>query len=188
MADLTVEQGTIIAFGVSGSFSPADTGSQMASSIDVALTLAGVVDDAARQSAKADLTANRARAYALFGCVDYTGETPSQSGFVDYYWAPSPVAATAEGNVAGNSGADADVPDGVLASATLEDFLEFCLPIGSLKIHDGAGVQNGYVGTFEPPTRYGQLVVVNRGGDTFENDDVEMHQVLVPIVDDAAAS
>jgi hypothetical protein len=46
-------------------------------------------------------------------------------------------------------------------------------------------VQNGFVGILRPPGRYGQLIVVNESDDAFEADDVEMHQVLNPIVDEA---
>jgi len=88
------------------------------------------------------------------------------------------------GNVAGNSGGDAACPDGALGAITLAEFLNQCLFIGSLITHDGACVQNGLVGVFSPPSRYGQLIVVNKSGDAFEADDVEMHQVMNPIVDE----
>jgi hypothetical protein len=41
---------------------------------------------------------------------------------------------------------------------------------------------------FFPPTRYGQPVVKNKGGQAFEGDAVEMFIALVPNVDDVAAS
>ena len=176
--------GTAIVFGVSGSFSPADAGTQWASSISDTLTLAGLADGAGRQSDKVDLGATRAAQYACFGCVDFTGETPTAGAHVDYYWAPSTSSTPANGNVAGNSGADAAAPGGALGSITLAEFLDMCQYIGSLTVHDGAVVQNGFVGIFTPSDRYGQLVVVNESGDAFEADDVEMHQVLVPIIDE----
>lgn len=182
MADALLKTGTPIVFGVSGSFSPVDGGTQWASSITDTLTLAGVLDGAARQSTKVDLGAKWARLHDVFGCVDYTGETPTAGESVDYYWAPSTDATQADGNVAGNSGVDADAPGGALGSITLAEFLKQCIFIESLEIHDGAVVQNGYVGSFRPPTQWGQLVVVNNGGDAFENDDVEAHQVISPTV------
>jgi hypothetical protein len=178
------KQGTLIAFGVSGSFSPADAGTQSAAAITDVLTLSAVADGAGRQSDKVDLGATRAAKYGLIGCVDFTGETPSATGQIDYYWAPSTQATQANGNVAGNSGADGAAPDGALGTITLAEFLKQCIPIGSLFNHDGAVVQNGWVGTFSPPSQYGQLIVVNNSGDAFEADDVEAHQVLVPIVDE----
>jgi hypothetical protein len=189
MATTYLQVGTQIRFCVSGSFSPADPGTDwtIGTPTDVALTLGNsggtpVQDGAARQSAKADLTASRAPLYEVLGCVDFTGETPTTGDTVDYYWAPSTSATTGSGNVAGNSGTDAGAPDGALGTILLAEFLQQCIYIGSLVVHDGGSVQNGYVGTFSPPGRYGQLVVVNNSGDQFENDDVEMHQVMNPIL------
>ena len=89
---------------------------------------------------------------------------------------------------AGNSGADAAAPDGALGSITLAEFRRWAIPIGNLIVHDGAVVQNGYVGELMPPSRYGQLLVVNESGDAFEADDVEMHQVLNPVADEIQAA
>jgi hypothetical protein len=151
----------------------------------VVLTLSGVASAAGRQSDKVDLGATRAPAYEVLGCVDFTGETPSATGRIDYYWAPSTSGTQANGNVAGNSGADGAAPDGALGSITLAEFLKQCDFIGSLFTHDGAVVQNGLVNPrWSPSSRYGELVVVNNGGDNFEADDVEMHQVFNPIVEE----
>ena len=179
--------GTQIAFGIAASFNPADDGTNFTddlTNIDVAITLAALANAAGRQSAKCDLGATRARSYEVLAAVDFTDETPSASGRVDYYWAPSPNATAGNGNVAGNSGADAACPDGALGSITLAEFLLQCQFIGSLATHDGASVQCGLVGVFSPSSRYGQLIVVNNSGDAFENDDVEMHTVFNPIVDE----
>jgi hypothetical protein len=177
---------TPIRFCVAGSLSPADAATNWSygSAANVALTLNNLANGAARQSDKCDLGATRAARYVLLGTVDYTGETPSAAGQTDYYWAPSTSGTQADANVAGNSGADGACPDGALGSITLAEFLRQCVYIGSLYTHDGASVQNGYVGELQPPTRYGQLIVVNNGGDTYEQDDVEAHQLLVPIVDE----
>lgn len=184
--ELLQKVGTQIRFFVTGSFSPADAATNwtIGTPTDVVLTLSAVANGAGRQSAKVDLGATRAAAYELLGCVDFTGETPTAGNTVDYYWAPSTSTTQANGNVAGNSGADGAAPDGALGSITLTEFVKQCIYIGSLVVHDGAVVQNGFVGILRPSGRYGQLVVVNNSGDTFEADDVEMHQVLNPIVDE----
>lgn len=178
--------GKQIRFFVTASFSPVDpaTNWTIGTPTDAVLTLSGVLDAAGRQSDKVTLPEPRAPLYQLLGCVDFTGETPTTGNTIDYYWAPSTSATQANGNVAGNSGADGDAPDGALGSITLDEFLRQCIFIGSLVIHDGAVVQNGVVGTFSPPTRYGQLIVVNNSGDAFEADDVEMHQVLNPQIEE----
>jgi len=175
--------GTQIRFFVTGSFSPVDAATNwtIGTPTDVVLTLASLADTAGRQSTKADLGATRASSFEVLGCVGF-GSAPNAGDAVDYYWAPSTSGTQANGNVAGNSGADGAAPDGALGSITLAEFLLQCIYIGSLIIHDGAVVQNGFVGTFSPPGRYGQLIVVNNSGVAFEADDVEMHQVMNPIV------
>ena len=175
-----------IRFFVTGSFSPADAATDytVGTPTDVVLTLSAVANAAGQQSNKVDLGVKRAPSYEVLGCVDYTGETPA-AGLIDYYWAPSTSSTQANGNVAGNSGADGVAPDGALGSLTLADFLLMCDFIGSLVTHDGISVQNGLVnGAWASSSRYGQLILVNNGGDAFEADDVEMHQVFNPIIDE----
>jgi len=183
---LQVSVGGQFRFFVTGTFSPVDAATNwtIGTPTDVVLTLAGVADNAGRQSAQVDLGAARSSVYEVLGCIDFTGETPVEGDTVDYYWAPSTSGTAANGNVAGNSGGDGDAPDGAVgltATTDLDVFLAMCQYIGSLVIHDGAVVQNGLVGVFMPSSRYGQLVVVNKSGDAFEGDDVEMHQVMNPI-------
>jgi hypothetical protein len=180
---------TQIRFFVTGSFSPADAATNwtIGTPTDVVLTLASLANGAGRQSDKVDLGAVRADRYAVFGCVDFTGETPTDGNTVDYYWLPSTHTTQANGNIAGNSGADAAAPGGALGAITLAQMILQAQFIGSLVVHDGAGggggvVQNAPVGVFSPMERYGQLLVVNNSGDAFEADDVEMHQVMNPII------
>ena len=177
-----------VRFCVSGSFSPADSATDWSADLaagdfdNAALTLSAVADAAGRQSIKVDLGVVRPREWELFGCVDYTLETPVTGSVIDYYWAPSNSGTQANANVAGNSGGDAACPDGAVpAGITLAEFLDMCAYIGSLTISNDAAVLNGPVGRFIPPTRWGQLIVVNNGGDAFEADDVEMHQLLLPV-------
>lgn len=184
--EVLVKDGTQIRFFVTGSFSPADpaTNWTIGTPTDVVLTQSALANAAGRQSTKVDLGATRAREYAVFAAVDFTGETPTAGALVHYYWAPSTSGTQANGNVAGNSGADGAAPDGALGSITLTEFIAQCQLIGSLKVHDGAVVQNGFVGIFCPSTRYGQMVVVNNSGDVFEADDVENHVVMNPLIDE----
>lgn len=189
MSDVTLEVGTQLRFAVAGSFSPADaaTDHTIGTPTDVTLTLSGVADDAGRQSDKADLGANRAPRYSCAVAVDFTGETPTAGERVDVFWAPSTSGTQANGNVAGNSGADGAAPDGALGSITLDEFLKQCVFIGSLIVHDGASVQNSAgIGILVAPERYGQIVLVNRSGDVFEADNVEMAVWLTPMIDDVA--
>ena len=177
-----------IRFCVSGSFSPADSATDWSADLasgdfeNATLTLSGVLDDAGRQSDKVDLGLVRPREWDLYGCVDLTGESPTAGATVEYYWAPSDSATQANSNTAGNSGADADAPGGAVPSGlTLDEFLDQCIFIGALVVSNDAAVFNAYVDRFAPPSRWGQLIVVNRTGDTFEADDVEAHQLLKPV-------
>ena len=189
MADLTVEVGTQLSFEGTG-LSPADAGTDMriGTPTVVALTLSALADGAGRQSAKFDFGANRARKFSVDAAFDFTGETPTAGERVDIYFLPSHNSVAAEGNVAGNSGADAAAPDGALGSITLAEFADQGVFIDSFIVHDGASVQCGHVGVLEPPSRYGQLLVINESGDAFEADNVESHVVLTPILDDVATS
>ena len=178
--------GTQIRFCVTASYSPADPGTDftIGTPTDVTLTLSAVADGAARQSNKVDLGATRAAAYECLIAVDFTGETPVTGEVVEVYWAPSTSGTAGTGNVAGNSGVDGACPDGALGSITLAEFVKQCIYIGQLVVHDGAVVQNGFVGILCPPGRYGQIVVKNEAGDAFEADNVEMAVFLTPIVDE----
>lgn len=179
-----------IVFGVDASLNPADDATNYTDDIgtdtaDVALTLAGVVAGEGRQSNKVDLGAVRAPEYLLIGVVDFTGETISVPGTVNYYWLPSTNGDNDKSNVAGNSGVDADAPGGAVGGITLAEFIRQAVFIGSLNLHDGGSVQCGPVGVLRPTTRYGQLLVVNKCDSAFEDDDVEAHQVLQPMVPQA---
>jgi hypothetical protein len=181
---LVIQVGAQIVLGVSGSFNPVDDAVNWAGasgSITDVLTLASLADGSGRQSAKVDLGASRAPTFGLYACVDFTGETPTQGEVIEYYWAPSPDGTDAVANVGGTSGVDAAAPDSGLGSLTLADMVKLCIFIGNLVVHDGVSVQNGFVGMFIPPARYGQLIVKNESGTAFEADDVEMHHVIEPI-------
>jgi len=174
-----------IRFCVTGDFNPDDDGTNwtIGTPTDVLLTLASLASGSARQSDKVDLGATRAPEYEVLGCVDFTGEVPVAGQTIEYWWAPSTHGTQANGNMAGNSGADAACPGGAVGEVTLEEFLKMgCDFIGVLNIHDGAAVQNGKVGVLRPTSRYGQLIVINYGCDVFEEDNVEHHQVFNPIV------
>lgn len=186
-SEILVKVGGQFRFCDAGTFLPVDNGTNWTIGVptDVELALASLPAAGARQSDKVDLGATRAARYELLGCVDFTDETPTTGKTIDYFWAPSTSAVAANGNVAGNSGNAGVCPDGALGAITLDEFLTMCKRIGSLVIHDGGVVQNGWVEEFDPSSRYGQLIVVNNSGDAFESDNIEAHQVMNPIVDEA---
>jgi len=182
--EIRVKVGTEIVFGAVASWNPADDGTNMTSgdAITAEMGMSAVANGAGVQSDKVDLGALRAEEYSVDAAFDFTGETPTAGATVDLYWAPSNHGTQGNGNVAGNSGADAAAPDGALGSITLAEFIMQCVPIGTLVVHDGGVVQCGHIGVFAPPSRYGQMIVVNNSGDAFEADEVESHIVMTPIV------
>jgi len=185
--ELLVKEGGQIRFIAASGFSPADAATDwtVGTPTDVTLTMSAIADGAARQSNKADLLAVRAKVWACYAAVDYTLETPTAGQTSDFYWAPSTHATAANGNVAGNSGVDAACPNGAVPSGiTLAEFLLMCVYIGALTNTDDAAVINGYVGSLLSPSRWGQMIVVNNGGDAYEADNVEAHVVLNPQIDE----
>lgn len=176
-----------IVFGADATLDPADDGTNLTDdvgtdTVDVECGLTALADEAAVQSAKADLGATRALYYNVMASIDWTGETPTDGDVVEFYWAPSTSGTAANGNVAGNSGGDAACPDGALNSITDDEFVKLCIFIGNLPCHADGGVQTGFVGRFSPPTRYGQLIVFNKSAAAFEADEVESHVVFMPLV------
>lgn len=189
--EVLVKQGTQIVFGAAASWNPADNGTNFAvgDAITDEMGMSAVANGAGVQSIKIDLGATRAARYSVFAVVDFTGETPTSGKGVEYYWAPSASGTQATGNIAGNSGADAALVDGPTTTGiTVGEFAHQCQQIGVLIVTDDATVQAGYVGTFSPAERYGQMILVNNGGDVFEADEVEMHIVMNPIIDDIQAA
>lgn len=192
--EVQAKGGTAICLGDSGSFDPADDGINFVpglTTITDAITLASLADGSGRQSDKIDLndmvsgTNTWPGRIDVMAAFDWTGETPTSGARVDLYWAPSSHATQGNGNVAGNSGADAAAPGGATPSGiTLAEFVRQCIFIGSLYTSDDGAVQGGYIGRFEPPTQWGQIVVVNNSGDALEADDVENHVVLFPVLDE----
>jgi hypothetical protein len=182
--DVTITVGTQIRFAVAGSLSPFDVATNLTigTPTDVTLTMSAVADGAGRQSDKGDLGANRAEEYEVLASFDWTGETPVAGERVELYWAPSTHTTQANGNVMGNSGADAACPGGAVGAPTLAEFVLLCDYIGDFICTDDAGVQTGFIGIFKPSSRYGQLIVKNESGDAFEADNVEAHVVFNPLL------
>lgn len=147
---------------------------------DYALQLADVADDAARQSAKADLGENRAAEYVVRAALEFAA-TPTAGETVNLFWAPSQSSTAANGNPGNVSGSDAAY-DGY--SANLDASLPQLEFIGPLVVtaQTTPTVQVAEVGVFAPSQRYGSLVVVNRSGAALHSDDVESHVVFDPII------
>lgn len=164
-----------------GDFSPAAASSrEFGTPTDVQLSLASVGDTAARQSAKVNLGATWAPAYAFSASLEF-GATPTSSEVVDFYWCPSSSPTAANGNAGGVSGSDAAYTG---QSSNLAVSLKQLVYIGAFITSALAtgNVQQAEIGLLVPTQRYGSLVVVNESGVAFHSDDVECHVVAVPLV------
>jgi hypothetical protein len=186
--DITYEVGAQWSFADhSGDFAPgAGTTLERGSQTDVQFTLSGLVAGAARQSAKFDLGANRARLLALMAAIEFFS-APTSGGSVAFYIGWSPIATAANGNPGGLSGSDGAYDGG--ASMTLSEGLLQIDYVGSLIVGNGAIVQISPSSLIVPSHRYGILVGVNNTSVTLAaTDGIETHVVLDEIRDDVAAS
>jgi len=163
-------------------FSPTAANSlEVGTPTDCQLDLTSVADGAARQSAKVDLGANRARYYAVRSVIEYASGVAA-GDVTEFYWAPSGSATAGTGNPGNVSGSDAAYTG---YSSNLADSLFHLQLIGSVRAtaQVTTTVQVAEVGVFSPTERYGSLIVV--AGDGFVADAVEQHVVFDPIIEES---
>lgn len=166
---------------VGGDFSPtAANDLRHGTPTTVQMVTASLANNTARQSAKADLGANRAPAYEMIAAIEFAA-TPTAGQVVEAWWAPSPSATAGTANPGGVSGADAAYAG---YSSNLADSINQLQFIGDFvaTVQVTATVQIAKVGLLVPRFRYGTLVVRNLSGAAFHSDDVEIHFVLSPII------
>ena len=182
--EILVKVGTQFSFADhAGDFGPtAANDLEQGTPINVQLITASVADAAARESAKLDFGAVRAKRYSLMGAVEMAA-TPVTGDVIELYWCASPDPTAANGNPGYCTGADAAYTG---SPATLAEGVAQLIFIGAFVCSaDGTAiVQIQQIGVFSPPERYGSLVVKNESGAAFHSDDVETHFVLNPIIDE----
>lgn len=144
------------------------------------IDLTSVVDNAARQGAKADLGITRANRFALTLRIEWS-VAPVSGVTVDLFFAPSINATAGTANPGGASGADAAYTG--TAGDSLDDSLLQLDFVGALVCTSDALVQQQTF-LYEPPSRWTSPVVVNRSGQSFIADAVEMSITATPIVDE----
>lgn len=144
------------------------------------LDLTSLADGAARQGAKADLGATRAKQYTLTLCAEMA-IAPVARAPVAVYWAASPHATAGVLNPGECSGADAAYTGST--GSSIEDSLMQLMPMGSLSLTaDATTLLQIYIATLFPQHRYGMPVIINDGGQAFVADAVEMFVSLTPII------
>ncbi len=147
------------------------------------LDLTSLADGAARQGAKADLGAVRARNFKVIVAFELD-VAPASGAVISVYWAGSPEATAGETNPGGTSGADAAYTGS--AGDSLADSLKQLEFIGNLVCTADAAtvVQYATIGVLSNIERYGMPVVMNSAGQALEGDAVEMYVALIPIMDE----
>ena len=144
----------------SASYAP--TGANILSSgtpTPVTFSMSSIAVDAARQSNKVDLGANRPLWLDVNVAVEYFAAVAAE-GLVQFFFAPSASSVAANGNPGRASGADGVYTgDG---GGTVDQSVLQMDQIGSLITTDLQGVQIAYIGGFAPRFRYGSLIAVNK--------------------------
>ncbi len=147
---------------------------------DVQVQFASIANNAARQSAKADIGVGSDLIpveMVVVAALEFaTGVIAGEIG--EFWWAPSVVSAAANGNPGGVSGSDSAYTG---YSSNLDDSLPQLQWIGAFIVTDDdtGTVQIAVVSEgFAPMLRHGTLVFVNRSAIAMHSDDVEMSVVF----------
>ena len=146
------------------------------------ILLATLADAAARQGAKADLTATRAARYAVTLRLEWD-VAPGDGDTAELYMGPSLSAVAATANPGGLTGADAAYT-GTAGSTLAESLLQLDLVGVMMCTNDAATVVQQQTFVYSPALRYVSPVVVNNGGQALEGDDIEMSITMTPLIDE----
>ena len=147
----------------SGSYAPTgnnDLSSGSPSVVGFSLAAGGgIAVDAAKNSDKVDLGANRPGVINVKAAVEWFSAI-NAGGMVQFFWSMSANSAAAAGNPGRPSGTDGVYTgDG---GGTVDQSVVQMQHIGNLRTTSLQGVQIAYIGSFVPLEQYGQLVVVNK--------------------------
>lgn len=165
--EILIKQGTEITWQASGG--------------DYAITLTGLDPNSARQGAKADLGAQRPRRYALQISSEFDID-PTPGDPIEVWWAASHSNVAGTGNPGDTSGLDGAYQSTIAAINEHTRHLQF---VGALIATSNASstLQNSLF-VFEPPTRYGMPVVVNKCDEDLSGTASDHVIRLLPIVDE----
>lgn len=175
--EILVKNGTPVVFADTTDYSSALSGYTRTAQI----LLETLANNAARQSDKVDLGATRARRYAIHVGIEID-VAPTAGTTISFFWSASASATAGTGNAAGASGAD-----GAYKAGEEAEWLRQAIFLGSLVCTADAAttVQRACIcEEFNPPERYGQIIVLNECGQALEGDSQEMYVALVPLKDE----
>jgi hypothetical protein len=149
---------------------------------NVQMDLTSLANGAARQSAKFDFGATRARRYNVAASFE-VDVAPASGETIDLYLAPSLEVTAGDSNPGGISGADAAYTG--TAGDSLADSLKQLDFIGSvICTADADPVMQTQYFVYAPHARYGSLVVFNQSGQAFVGDATHHFIIFEPIVDE----
>lgn len=146
-----------------------------------AITLTSVANNAARESAKIDFGATRARFYKVYMDAEMAA-TPTAGSTIEVWLNPSSSATAGTDNCGGCGGADAAYTG---YSSNLDASIVQLEYVGALvtTAQATATVQRGYVGIAFLPQRYASIVVYNKSGAAFHSSATNIVIRFVPISD-----
>ncbi len=188
-SEVLLKVGTQLSFADhAGDFAPtAANDLEQGTPTNVQFSFASIADNAARMGVKFDFGATRAALYNLGAALEFAASVVAgEVGAFYIGWSPDSVAAN--GNPGGLTGSDAAY-DGY--STNLDASLKQLDRIGTFVVTGDATATIQIatsVGIVVPKERYGILAFVNRSGVAMFSDDVEMHAVLTPIIDEIQAT
>lgn len=145
------------------------------------IDLTSIADDAARQGAKVDLGATMAPVYSVELDIEFD-VVPTAGNTVEVYFGWSGDATAGDRNPGGLTGADAAYTG---LNSNLDETLKQLDGPYVLVASAGASApddQRGFIGAMRPLNRYVSPVIVNRSGQAFEGDAVEMYLALYPLI------
>lgn len=166
-------QATAIVWADVTDYSPTVSGYTRTDQID----LTSIASAAARQGAKGDFGATRADKYSVRVGIEMD-VAPVAGTVIEFYASASMSATAGTGNDGGASGTDAAYKAG-----EEDEWKKQLILLGVLVLTADAAptVQMQSIGIFSPTERYISPVVLNKGGQAFEGDAVEMFIALIPI-------
>lgn len=144
------------------------------------IILASLANAAARQSDQVDFGATRAHQYMLKAALEFAA-TPVDGEWVGFYMAWSDNTGVGwPGGVSDGDAAYTGYSSNISSSVRQLDYL------GTMRTtaQATATVQIAEIGIFVPKARYGVLVVRNESDAALHSDDVEMHIVATPLIDE----
>lgn len=175
--EILVKMPTPVCWADTTDYNSAGSGISRTHQID----LTSIADDAARQGDKADLGVTRPEAYAVLVGIEMD-VAPTAGTHIEVYWSESFSGTAGTGNSGGASGTDLAYKAG-----EEDEWKKQLTLIGVLVLTNDAAttVQRACINDqFNAPTRYGMPIVLNKSGQAFEGDAIEMYVALVPRTDE----